>query len=99
MKSTNLDIMKDRLSRSFQEYISGMDGEQLYSFLDTIDSLCLLDHLSQGREELCLPEEILSCEHCGELYGDCDQEQTDAGDLIQVCRKRFEVYCQIIAKE
>lgn len=99
MGRTNLEIIKDKLCRGFEKYISGMDAERLYRFQQVLEDTDLLSLLSEECGQLQYPEETLTCRKCEKLYGNCDSERLPAPEgsefdsQLEECRTRFLRYC------
>ena len=72
----NIDIMKKELC----ELITNMDEKELY------DTLSVLEDFSETD----LPDSILICKKCREMYGDCDDTLYET-----ICKERFHKYCEI----
>lgn len=92
---TKLEVMKEKLQQTLHEYIAGMDRAQLYAFLAVINDFNISE-LPAGGKRIRLPKEVLTCDRCDKLYGECS---TEPGDLTKVCKERFFRYCQEPAQE
>ncbi|MGN1155129.1 MAG: hypothetical protein ACI4TK_03025 [Agathobacter sp.] len=99
MKSKrNLDVMKETLCRSFENYVSGMDETELYAFICSVRDSLVLEDLSEKCKPIWFPDNVLTCEKCVELYGNCDMEMRKAKDETLVCKKRFYSYSETPVK-
>lgn len=101
MKSKrNFEVMKEVLCKKFEEYIFSLGEDDLYNFLMEVDSTDILVHLSENCKPIEYPQEVLRCEQCRDLYGDCESEMERAKNPFAVCKKRFYSYCDTpVAKQ
>ena len=99
MKSKrNLDVMKEALCRDFENYVLGMNETELFNFITSVRDSLVLEDLSERCKPICFSDNVLTCEKCEELYGNCDKEMMKAKDETLVCKKRFYSYSETPVK-
>ena len=99
MKSKrNLDVMKEVLCNRFEKYVRELNEEELFEFVNYLRGKEVLESISQICPPIVMPQEILSCEECEKLYGNCDNEVRKEKDLLRVCKRRFRSYGEAPAK-